>query len=354
MDILQTITELSHEFGTIDFVRGGGGNTSCKDEKTLWVKPSGTTLAGLQPESFVALDRNNLSKLYQVQTPSEPSKREKLVKEIMSEAVLQTSQGRASVEAPLHDSLNARYVVHTHPYIVNGLTCAKNGRAVCNELFPSALWLDYIDPGYTLCMQVRTEIQQYEQVNSKQPDMIFLKNHGVFVSADDPDQLRQIYNNIIQTLKNQYEAKNISLELEIGPVPSAETAEKVQKLLAEALSSETICIAASGMFTYPKGPISPDHIVYAKSYPYIGLPASEEIDQFNAKHGYNPKIVVCENAVFGIGYSDKKAALALELAQDGTLVQQLANAFGGIEYMTDQAREFIENWEVESYRSKQL
>jgi hypothetical protein len=27
-----------------------------------------------------------------------------------------------------------------------------------------------------------------------------------------------------------------------------------------------------------------------------------------------------------------------------------SHAFGGLEYMSDRAREFIENWEVESYR----
>ena len=31
-------------------------------------------------------------------------------------------------------------------------------------------------------------------------------------------------------------------------------------------------------------------------------------------------------------------------------VMQLAEAFGGIDYMTDRAYEFIENWEVEYYR----
>ena len=49
MSDLKTIVELSHEFGTPDYVKGGGGNTSFKDETTLWVKPSGTTLAGLAP-----------------------------------------------------------------------------------------------------------------------------------------------------------------------------------------------------------------------------------------------------------------------------------------------------------------
>ncbi|RKX38711.1 MAG: class II aldolase, partial [Verrucomicrobia bacterium] len=43
-----------------------------------------------------------------------------------------------------------------------------------------------------------------------------------------------------------------------------------------------------------------------------------------------------------------------ELSQDGALVMRLANTFGGVNYMTDSQRGFIENWEVESYRAKQV
>ncbi|MDK2858172.1 MAG: hypothetical protein PWQ89_1291, partial [Verrucomicrobiota bacterium] len=39
MQDLKTIVELSHEFGTADYVKGGGGNTSVKNAATLWVKP---------------------------------------------------------------------------------------------------------------------------------------------------------------------------------------------------------------------------------------------------------------------------------------------------------------------------
>ena len=58
--------------------------------------------------------------------------------------------------------------------------------------------------------------------------------------------------------------------------------------------------------------------------------------------------------VFGIGATENKASLTLEFAQDGALVIQLAEVFGGIEYLSDSSSEFIENWEVESYRSKQI
>ena len=48
------------------------------------------------------------------------------------------------------------------------------------------------------------------------------------------------------------------------------------------------------------------------------------------------------------------AELALALAFDGARVRHFAKAFGGIRYLGDAARGFIENWEVESYRARQI
>ena len=39
MNLLDTITQLSREFGSGEYVKAGGGNTSCKTGDTLWVKP---------------------------------------------------------------------------------------------------------------------------------------------------------------------------------------------------------------------------------------------------------------------------------------------------------------------------
>jgi rhamnose utilization protein RhaD (predicted bifunctional aldolase and dehydrogenase) len=354
LDILQTITELSHEFGTTDYVRGGGGNTSCKNEQTLWVKPSGTTLATLTPQTFVALDRKKLAELFRIQTPADPAARETLVKEKMENAILPETPGRASVEAPLHDSLSARYVVHTHPFVVNGMTCSKNAATICKQLFPAALWLDYIDPGYTLCMQVRQEIQNYAKKNGREPNLIFLKNHGLFVAADSPDEIRALYANVMTKLKAEYQKAGLSLNLEIGPMPDEKKLELDKQTICRAMQNPKLFIAASGAFDVAPGPISPDHIVYSKSFPLFGTPTIESVAEFKAKHGYLPQVVAFDNAVFGVAENKKSAALALELAQDGTLVKKLTQAFGGIDYMTDRAREFIENWEVESYRKKQM
>jgi len=354
LDILQTITQLSHEFGTESFVRGGGGNTSCKDDQTLWVKPSGTILAGLTPETFVAIDRKKLSELYRIEPPADSSGREALVKQMMEQAVLPHTPGRASVEAPLHDSLQARYIVHTHPAIVNGMTCSKDGKEAAKELFPDALWLDYIDPGYTLCIQVRKEIQDYKQNNGKEPEIILLKNHGVFVAADTPEDIRRLYADIQSKLKAQYERAGIPTEMKIVLLSEEGGLDVAKQTIRNAMQNSDLCIAASGAFDFAVGPISPDHIVYSKSYPFIGEPTVELLEKFKVRHGYMPQVMAFNNMVFGVSESEKGAFLALELAQDGALVQKLAQAFGGIDYMTDRAREFIENWEVESYRKKQM
>lgn len=350
--LLDTIIGLSHEFGTPDYVKGGGGNTSAKNADTLWVKPSGTTLAGLTAQTMVAMDRAKLARLYAVPTPSAPAAREALVKDMMAAAVRPASKGRPSVEAPLHDTFAARYVVHTHPALVNGMTCGRDGEAACRRLFPDALWMPYVDPGYTLCMEVRKALKARVARDGREPELLFLENHGVFVAADSAAGVRNAYARVMTVLAAEYRKARVSTILKMGPPPAAADVADMTKRLHASLGPDAAGVAAGGAVPVPAGPISPDHIVYSKSYPLRVSPTANAVARYRAKHGYAPKVVAAGGAVWGVGTNAKNAALALEFAQDGALVEQLAAAFGGIRYLADRARDFIDNWEVESYRSK--
>ena len=71
-----------------------------------------------------------------------------------------TSWERRSHDADLgggsaSNILETKFVVHTHALLVNGMTCAKDGEAVSRRLFLDALWVEYIDAGYTLCMELK-------------------------------------------------------------------------------------------------------------------------------------------------------------------------------------------------------
>ena len=137
--MLETIAALSRQYGSdARFVFAGGGNTSCKDDEFLYVKPSGVALATIQGGDFVKLERAAVRRCFEID-PGRLSadEREAAIKRLLGAAVLKG--GRPSVETPVHEALPFKYIVHLHPAFVNGLTCAQNGKAACEKLFPGAL-----------------------------------------------------------------------------------------------------------------------------------------------------------------------------------------------------------------------
>ena len=67
---LKQLAAMSNRYGAdADYVLAGGGNTSYKDEDTLYIKPSGVSLAEIRPEDFVAMNRELLTEMLNAQYP---------------------------------------------------------------------------------------------------------------------------------------------------------------------------------------------------------------------------------------------------------------------------------------------
>jgi len=345
---LNTIIELSHEFGGTDYVKGGGGNTSAKDESVVWVKPSGTTLKGLTRDRLVGVSRPAVETLFETETPRDADAREEMVRDLMARAVVDGA-GRPSVEAPLHHVFDATYVVHTHATLVNGMTCARSGAQACAELFPDALWAEYIDPGYTLCMEIRKRIDAYRAEHGRQPSSLILENHGIFVAADTAEEIREIYGKTLARLKEVCTQAGYSAELSLG---EAATSPWTESRIRECFGEDAAFLSSSGGFPCVPGPLNPDQLLYTRASPFTDEISAENAARYRAERGYAPKVVVANDRVYGVGTSQKNADLALAMAQDAAQIAQLADAFGGIQFMSDRARDFIESWEVEHYREK--
>lgn len=347
--LLNQLTELSHAFGQADYVFGGGGNTSAKTADTLWIKPSGTALNEMTPDRFVAIDREKLSALFSFTPPSDAAERESVVKDMMMASRHPGSEARPSVETPLHDLIESVFVIHTHPARVNGLTCAKEAATTTARLFPDALWVPYIDPGFTLSMDVRDRLAAYTAKNGKQPTIILLQNHGIFIAGDTPEAIHQTYGRVMETLKAEYKAAGIDCTLPEMPAnaPANEPATTLKTLL------DTGAVAGGGRVSPAEGPLTPDHMVYAKAFPYTGEWSDDGIASYRKQYGYDPRIIIGPDGVYTVGKDEKAAKLAWDATLDGALIRQLTDAFGGVNYLDDRARQFIENWEVESYREKQ-
>jgi len=369
---LEALIEISRYYGkNPEYVLAGGGNTSWKDEETLYIKASGTSLAEAVPDSFVKMDRKALARIWEKQYPESSDERESAVlTDLMAARKPGEEKKRPSVETLLHDILPFAFVVHLHPALVNGLTCSQQGEKTAEEIFgKEAIWIAPVNPGYVLSKIVKTAIDDYKSRNGKAAAVIFLQNHGVFVGGNSAESVKKIYDEIMSKIGARIKRRpdfsdekilSVNTNTQIDPQIS-----DILKTLADITGSavfmrggEVAALVKDRMSFAPvSSAFTPDHIVYAGSEPlFIEANTSGGIQDAWKKHiektGRAPKIVAVQGlGVFGVGGTDKAALLALELFRDSVKVAVYSQSFGGPLFMTKDKIDFINNWEVERYRA---
>ncbi len=385
MKQIEDLIAISRKFGQDSrFVIAGGGNTSYKDENRLWVKASGHALATITEDGFAVLDRALLNEMGEKAYNEDTAIREEQVKNDLSVACI-TKDRRPSVETSLHNCMGFAFVVHLHPTLVNGLMCSVNAEAACKEIFPDALYIEYTDPGYTLFKKVYDRIKAYKAEKGKEPQVIFLQNHGIFVGGDTTAEIEGIYSEVLGKLEAKVAA------LPEGDTAVSETVTDVVPAIRQMLSrsgrgfktlkvtknalvdffidgcsvtstgSATDCPGKSGFDKIAK-PFTPDIIVYCKSsYIFIEAEsdeeilkqAEEEIKAFVSGKGYTPEVLLIKGiGLIAVGDSSRNAQIITDVFTDAMKVAFYAQSFGGEHPMEQAWIDFIDNWEVENYRRK--
>ncbi len=346
----------------------GGGNTSYKDENRLWVKASGHALATITEDGFAVLDRALLNEMGEKAYNEDTAIREEQVKNDLAVACV-TKDRRPSVETSLHNCMGFAFVVHLHPTLVNGLMCSANAEAACREIFPEALYIEYTDPGYTLFKKVYDRINAYKAANGKEPQVIFLQNHGIFVGGDTTAEIKGIYSEILGKL----EAKVAALPeggSEVSPTVTDVIPAIRQMLSRSGRGLKTLKVTKNALVDYfldgsrekIAAPFTPDIIVYCKSaYIFIDAESDEEIlkqaeekiEAFAAEKGYTPKVLLIKGVgLVAVGDNFKNAQIITDVFTDAMKVAFYAQSFGGEHPMEKAWIDFIDNWEVENYRRK--
>jgi NAD(P)-dependent dehydrogenase (short-subunit alcohol dehydrogenase family)/rhamnose utilization protein RhaD (predicted bifunctional aldolase and dehydrogenase) len=373
-DPIKDLIEISRLYGqNKEAVIAGGGNTSYKDEKYIWVKASGTSLADITENGFVQLYRDKLRNIATKSYNSDPDIREEQVKEdLYASCVTDSRILRPSVETSLHETLNYPFVVHLHPTNVNALLCGKDSQKITLELFgDESLYISYTDPGYILFKKIEEAVASYRKKYNHDPKLLFLENHGIFFSADTIHEIQKLYD-LVQS----------KIALRLGEEPQWEDL-PITRQIVNLLPGLRMMLSQDGLkvvrmrhngliahfyknnksFAQISKPFSPDIIVYCKAnYLYIdktGTPGEiletllDEIPAFTEINGYAPKIIVLKNhGLIAIEDNAQSAETALDVFEDLMKISFLSNAFGGPRFMTDNQIHFIENWELENYRRK--
>ncbi len=371
MKQIEDLIAISRKFGQDSrFVIAGGGNTSYKNEDRLWVKASGHALATITEDGFAILDRTLLNPMGEKAYSDDTATREEQVKNDLAAACL-TKDRRPSVETSLHNCMGFAFVVHLHPTLVNGLMCSANAEAACKELFTESLYIEYTDPGYTLFKKVYDRIQEYKAANGKEPQVIFLQNHGIFVGGDTTAEIEGIYSEIIGKLEGKVAA------LPKGETAVSETVTDVVPAVRQMLSRsgrgvKTLKVTKNALvdffidgksgFDKIARPFTPDIIVYCKSaYIFIDAESDEEIlkqaeekiEAFVSERGYTPKVLLIKGiGLIAAGDNSKNAQIITDVFTDAMKVAFYAQSFGGEHPMEQAWIDFIDNWEVENYRRK--
>lgn len=366
---IEDLIAISRKFGQDSrFVIAGGGNTSYKDENRLWVKASGHALATITEDGFAVLDRTLLNEMGEKAYNEDTAIREEQVKNDLAVACV-TKDRRPSVETSLHNCMGFAFVVHLHPTLVNGLMCSANAEAACGEIFPEALYIEYTDPGYTLFKKVYDRINAYKAANGKEPQVIFLQNHGIFVGGDTTAEIEGIYSEILGKLETKVAALPEGGS-EVSPTVTDVIPAIRQMLSRSGRGLKTLKVTKNALVDYfldgsrekIAAPFTPDIIVYCKSaYIFIDAESDEEIlkqaeekiEAFAAEKGYTPKVLLIKGiGLVAVGDNFKNAQIITDVFTDAMKVAFYAQSFGGEHPMEKAWIDFIDNWEVENYRRK--
>lgn len=362
MDGLLELVQMSNFYGqNEDLVLGGGGNTSYKDKGKgiMYVKASGFCLADITRDGFAAMDMTRLGEIMLKSYPQEDELREKLALEDLMNARMPGEKKRPSVETLLHALLPQKFVLHLHPTAVNGLTCSQQVEYWYKLLNPDCIYIPLTKPGYTLAAVCKKEIDKYIAEQGGEPYLLLLQNHGLFISADSVEELQRKFKDFMNMVDAQLTRRpSCGMECVVGGLEK-----ELRELYGSDGYAEYYYMPALNVFSDSQlafGDLdhayTPDHIVYCGARPLYLENNNNIAGDFNnyiQRQGRPPKIVVVNSGGFyALGSNIKAARLAAQLFNDQVKLVYYTYNFGGPNPLPEDFVHFIQNWEIESYRSK--
>lgn len=366
-----------------ELVLHGGGNTSVKAEatdffgdtvETLYVKGSGWDLATIKKPGFAPERLDVLKRLATLDTLSDSD-----MVEQQRVALLDSKAPNASVEAILHAIIPFRYVDHTHANAVIALMNTEDGEARIRDLYGDrVIVIPYVMPGFALAKLV---YQQTLDTDWSRYEGMVLMNHGVFTFSDSARESYESMIALVTEAENALDALNARqpalADGDVEPLELAALRAEISKLRGQSLIArldrrpEAVGYAnlpgAEGFAT--KGPLTPDHSIFAKRIPaFLGPDPIASVQSYaadyrsyfdrNATPGLScldpaPRWAVWPGSgIVSFGTNPKNARVIGDIAYHTSQVVQAGEALGGWKPL-DEADIFeVEYWELEQAKLK--
>ncbi len=277
-----------------ELVLHGGGNTSVKTVFTemdgtqvdvLCVKGSGWDMGTIEPQGLPAVRLEPLKAMVAFDTLSDDD-----MVMLQRRLLLDPSAPNPSVEAILHGLLPFKHIDHTHANAIVSLTNQPHGEDLVRELFPDAIIVPYVMPGFDLAKACDAAFK----ANPGGDGMILLK-HGIFTWSEDP---RTSYEDMIANIDAAEKRiakgnprpfrgvtlpQKIATAAEIAPILRGAIALPTdvegapRRFVLEHRASDKIldfCNAETASSLVRRGNATPEHVIHIKRFG-VALPAPE-------------------------------------------------------------------------------
>jgi len=385
---IRRLVKISHAVGSDDrLVQAGGGNTSIKNARgtRMHIKASGTGLRDMSPQrGYVTMALRPLTDLLADDRVAAMSdvRREPHVLRVMYDAVVgaPVPGARPSCEATLHAMLQ-RYVVHIHPIAVIGILSSTRSEALCKELARrgkfSMVWVPYTNPGHPLAVACRDAVSAFEAEHGSIPEVLFLENHGLFVSSDSAARAVKLTQAIVDDCERLYAArrkgqarrrraagKPTVTDKAVADVIVELRRELVRRgceaRLVQAVPDATArrLLARKDARRILRINNTPDTVVYCLAYPLM-LPAKSAgraaaaVGRYIDRHGEPPRAVLLPGYGFlAVGDSEKALRTTTVVFNAQLQMTERSLAFGGIKPFSKRSADYINAWEVEAHRRR--
>lgn len=326
-----------------DLVQAGGGNSSVKnDNGTMFIKASGTCLSEVDENYGYAIVKNiellDIFNEKDLLNATNKREREQIVNKFINKVNL-TKNFRPSIETLLHSMLK-KYTLHTHPVIVNSITCLTNWKEILNKIFNNTniICVDYYTPGFDLALELK------KLTKNNPSNIIFLQNHGLIITSNEKNEIFELTEFVVSKIE-QYLKVDLS---------NYKIATSVSKLLPRNLisyvSSDKFILDNLNTKYLNSLPFCPDKMVYCGIKPLILEELScIQIKNYKDKYFEYPKVIFYKNNLIFVAKNIRKAKEIEEVFKFHLMALKYINS-DNINYLSIEEIKYIGNWEAEKYR----
>jgi rhamnose utilization protein RhaD (predicted bifunctional aldolase and dehydrogenase) len=332
-----------------DLVQSGGGNTSVKEDGFLYVKSSGTYLGDMTIDSGITkLDLNVLSREIQEVILSDVDDLDKKTLENTGAEILKKAYvagNKSSIETFLHASFK-KYVLHTHPIPVS-FSVSTNVIDTLHEMFPEAFISEYRTPGIELLLGVKEYLGK--QVSVKGPVIIFLKNHGLVVSADTAQEAIDCTNRVCDAV-SQYINFDLSAYKKSGDIFNVLSDLSYDFPIVSLVQNKEISNYIENLTSREVNSFRPDIFIYLGwAIPDISFDIRSSFQKFKTTYHAYPSVFTFDGNVYIQGPSYKKIKEIEDVLLSYVKIMLVDNSKKIRCLAIDELR-YLSNWDAEKYR----